>query len=97
MSAKTFIESYAVGQVIATLHLHNQELPCDIDPYSNDRRVEARFPDFSVHLSEMLQGYDRVPQSAVSILTYIEGFYPVNPKLSQEIRNLAFQLGAAQS
>ncbi|MNN56633.1 hypothetical protein D3C81_1715750 [compost metagenome] len=97
MSAKTFIESYAVGQVIATLHLHNQELPRDIDPYNNDRRVEVRFPDFSVHLSEMLQGYDRVPQSAVNILTYIEGIYPVNPKLSQEIRDLALELGATLS
>lgn len=97
MSAKTFIESYAVGQIIATLHLHSQELPCDIDPYSSDRRVEARFPAFSAHLGEMLQGYDRVPQSAVHILNYIESIYPVNPKLSQEIRNLALQLGATLS
>ncbi|MBA9086666.1 hypothetical protein FHR92_003146 [Fontibacillus solani] len=97
MSAKTFIESYAVGQIISTLHLHSQELPCDLDPYSNDRRVEARFPDFAVHLNEMLQGYDRVPQSAIRILTYLETIYPVNQKLSQEIRSLALQLGATLS
>lgn len=97
MSAKTFIETYAVGQIISTLHLHKEELACDLDPYSNDRRVEARFPGFAVHLSKMLQGYDRVPQSAVNILAYIESIYPVNPKLSQEIKNLALQLGATLS
>lgn len=97
MSAKTFIETYAVGQIISTLHLHSQELPSDLDPYSNDRRVEARFPDFAIHLSEMLQGYDKLPQSAIHILTYIEAIYPVNLKLSQEIRALALQLGATLS
>ncbi|MDQ0087923.1 hypothetical protein J2T12_001329 [Paenibacillus anaericanus] len=94
MSARTFIESYAMGQVIATLHLHKAELPFDLDPYSNDRRVESRFPDFSVHLSEMLQGYDKIPQSALHILAYIESIYPVNTKLSQEIKSLALHLGA---
>ncbi|MNJ53908.1 hypothetical protein D3C77_493240 [compost metagenome] len=97
MSAKTFIESYAVGQIIATLHLHSQELPCDVDPYSNDRRLESRFPDFAVHLSDMLQGYDKLPQSTIHILTYLESIYPVNRKLSQEIRKLALQLGATIS
>lgn len=97
MSAKTFIESYAVGQIISTLHLHSQELPCDVDPYSNDRRLESRFPDFAVLLSEMLQGYDKVPESAIHILTYLESIYPVNKKLSQEIRQLALHLGATIS
>ncbi|MEF2966254.1 hypothetical protein V3851_10465 [Paenibacillus sp. M1] len=94
MSAKTFIETYAMGQIISTLHLHKEEQACDLDPYSSDRRVEARFPGFDLQLGEMLLGYNNVPQSAIRMLSYIENIYPVNTKLSQEIRALAEQLGA---
>ncbi|WP_410768531.1 hypothetical protein [Fontibacillus sp. BL9] len=97
LSAKTFIETYAMNQLISVLHLYQEEQPSNLDPYNNDRRIEQRFPDFDIHFSQMLQGYDQVPQSAIHIFSYIERIFPVNEKLSQEIKDLAIRLGASLS
>lgn len=36
-----------------------------------------------------MQGYNHVPESALRILNFIEEVYPVNRRLSDEIRRLA--------
>lgn len=47
--------------------------------------------DLINHLGKMVQGYDKVPESAIHILNYMEGFFSVNKKLNAEIRRLASQ------
>ncbi|WP_379135346.1 hypothetical protein [Paenibacillus sp. sgz500958] len=93
LSALKFIERYAVDSIISVLHLLEEEVNYYPDIYGNERRFEKRFPDFAARLGTMLQGYNRVPQSAVSILGYLEEMYPVNPRLSAEIRRLAMHCG----
>lgn len=89
LSALRFIESYAINNLLSVLPLLEQENPFFTDPFGPERRVERRFPAFADKLRGMLQGYDRVPESALNILQYLESVYPVNERLSSEIRRLA--------
>ncbi|MFD1903108.1 hypothetical protein ACFSQ7_01580 [Paenibacillus rhizoplanae] len=76
------------------LHLLEPEVDYFPDPFGNERRLEKRYPSFADKLGGMLQGYDRVPESALCILEFIEAVYPANPRLSTEIRDLVHKLTA---
>lgn len=97
LSSVRFIEQHALEQVVSVLHLYEQEVPYYPDSFRNERRIERRFPEFSSRLNSMLQGYENIPQSALAILNYIEGIYPVNAKMAASIRSLAAELGAISS
>ncbi len=89
LSASRFVESYAINGLLSVLYLLEPEVDFYPDKFGNERRVEKRFPQFSSRIGNMLQGYDKVPDSAIHILNYLEEIYPVNAKLSSEIRRLA--------
>ncbi|QSF43726.1 hypothetical protein [Paenibacillus tianjinensis] len=89
LSAMRFIEVYAVDRILSVLHLLEQEVDYYPDPFGNERRLEKRYPRFAEIIGDMIQGYDRVPESALRILNFIEAVYPVNSRLSEEIRRLA--------
>lgn len=89
LSATRFIQGYAVDRILSVLHLLEPEVDYFPDPFGNERRVEKRFPRFAEIAGDMIQGYDRVPESALRILNFIEEVYPVNRRLSEEIRRLA--------
>jgi len=89
LSATRFVQSYAVDNILSVLHLLEQEVDYFPDPFGMERRVEQRYPRFADMIGGMIQGYDRVPESALRILNFIEEVYPVNPRLSAEIRRLA--------
>jgi hypothetical protein len=89
LSAVRFVENYAVDSLISALHFLEQEVEFYPDPFGNERRIEIRYPTFAERLGEMIQGYDKVPESAIHILNYMEGIFPVNKRLSAEIRRLA--------
>ncbi|QMV41995.1 hypothetical protein [Cohnella cholangitidis] len=92
LSAQRFVQNYAVDSILSVLHLLEPEVSYFPDPFGNERRLEARFPLFAKAVGEMVQGYDRVPQSALRILSFLEEAYPVNRRLSDEIRRLAAKL-----
>ncbi|MCR2803904.1 hypothetical protein [Paenibacillus soyae] len=94
LSAMRFVQSYAIDNILSVLHLLEQEVDYYPDPFGNERRLEKRFPRFAEIIGDMLQGYDRVPESALRILSFLEGVYPVNPRLSEEIRRLAAMIRA---
>ncbi|MFD2881765.1 hypothetical protein ACFTAO_47125 [Paenibacillus rhizoplanae] len=79
---------------LSVLHLLEPEVDYFPDPFGNERRLEKRYPSFADKLGGMLQGYDRVPESALCILEFIEAVYPANPRLSTEIRDLVHKLTA---
>jgi len=89
LSATRFVQGYAVDRILSVLHLLEQEVDYFPDPFGNERRVEKRYPRFAEIIGDMIQGYDRVPESALRILDFIEEVYPVNRRLSDEIRRLA--------
>lgn len=88
LSAMRFIQGYAIDRILSVLHLLEQEVDYYPDPFGNERRLEKRFPRFAKIIGDMMQGYDRVPESALCILNYLEEVYPVNRRLSDEIRRL---------
>jgi lincosamide nucleotidyltransferase len=89
LSATRFIQSYAVDSILSVLHLLEQEVDYFPDPFGHERRLERRYPRFAGIIGNMIQGYDHVPESALSILKYLEEVYPVNKGLSEEIQRLA--------
>ncbi|MEQ2527072.1 hypothetical protein WMO40_10190 [Bacillaceae bacterium CLA-AA-H227] len=89
LSATRFIQGYAVDRILSVVHLLEQEQDYFPDPFGNERRLEQRFPRFAEIIADMIQGYEQVPESALRILSFIEEVYPVNRKLSDEIRRLA--------
>lgn len=89
LSALRFIESYPIDGLLSVMHLLEPEVAYFPDVFGNERRVEKRFPKFSSVLSGMLQGYDKISESAIHLLNYLEEIYPVNPRMSSEIRALA--------
>ncbi|MBW7473133.1 hypothetical protein K0T92_00085 [Paenibacillus oenotherae] len=92
LTATKFVQGYAVDSIISVVHLLEPEVDYYPDPFGNDRRVEKRFPRLAERLGQMVQGYDKVPQSAIYILDYLEEIFPVNERMSAEIRKLANSL-----
>ncbi|MDI4643605.1 hypothetical protein [Cohnella hashimotonis] len=89
LSAARFIQGYAIDRILSVLHLLEPEVDYYPDPFGNERRLEKRFPRFATIVGDMMQGYDRVPESALRILAFLEEAYPVNPRMCEEIRRLA--------
>ncbi|WP_151735769.1 hypothetical protein [Paenibacillus tengchongensis] len=97
LSAVRFIQSYAIDSILSVLHLLEEEVAYYPDPFGNERRLEKRFPRFAEIIGGMMQGYDHVPESALRILDFLETVYPVNPRLSAEIRRLADRIYQQES
>ncbi|WP_256759959.1 hypothetical protein [Cohnella sp. WQ 127256] len=91
LSGMRFVQGYAVDSILSVLHLLEQEVEYFPDQFGNERRLEKRHPQFAERIGDMLQGYDHVPESALCILNYLEDVYPVNKRLSDEIRTLVNQ------
>jgi lincosamide nucleotidyltransferase B/F len=58
------------------------------DPFAAERRYEARYPTMAHTLPAFMQGYDRTPESALTILEFLERHFPVDPKMARFIREL---------
>lgn len=88
LTAARFIQGYAVDRVLElAAHLETAS-PAHIDPFTNERRIEQRYPNFTRHLPDFVQGYERSPQSAAAILTFLEQHFPIPAALAAEIRHL---------
>jgi len=92
LSAARFVQSYAVDSILSVLHLLEKEEACFPDVFGAERRLEKRFPSFAQRVGDMMLGYERTPESALHILRYLEEVYPVNARMSAEIRRLVEQL-----
>lgn len=91
MSALKFIQGYPIEGLMSVQYLLEPEVDYFPDAFGNERRIEHRFPAFANVLSECLQGYDKTPQSALALLAYLERIYPVDKRMSSEIRGLALR------
>lgn len=89
LSALKFIQSYPIDGLLSVMHLIEPEVDYYPDSFGNERRAERRFPGFASVMGNLLQGYDRVPESAIHLLEYLEQIYPVNPRMRSEILALA--------
>ena len=88
LSAERFIQGYAVDRLVQLTGLLAQPASGLADPFTNERRYEQRYPQFAGRLAEFLQGYERSPQSALAILTFLQEHFPVNQAMAQAIGEL---------
>ncbi len=96
LSAVRFIQGSALDHLLLCSKMISQEEPCYKDVFQNERRYERRYPKLAKYLPEMIQGYEKCPQAALSILKVTETYFEVNPFIKKQIINLANQIMSGQ-
>lgn len=87
LSAVRFIQGYAVDRVVDLVE-RIETAATGADPFVPERRFEQRHPRVANHIAQWLQGYERNPQSALAILTFLERHFDVNREMAAAIRRL---------
>lgn len=97
LSGLQLVEQHAFSQLLSVLHLLESEVVYYPDQYGNERRAEQRFPQAQERFADVLQGYTRVPESALALLEWLEQIQPVNSSMAAEIRRLAAECRSKQN
>lgn len=88
LSAARFIQGYAVDRVVELVERLVEVEAGGKDLFTPERRFEQRFPQFADQMPDFIQGYERSPQSAESILSFLRQHFDVNPAIAQAILEL---------
>lgn len=88
LSAWRFIQSYCLDRYLELSALRDPPEGGAADLYGLDRRFELRYPESAKGLPSLLLGYERVPEAASWLLSWLGSWYPVSPALSAEIKKL---------
>lgn len=92
LSAARHIQNYAIDRLLACSSLLSEEKGAYKDPFQNERRYEKRYADLAAYLPNMIQGYEKCPESALAIIKFIEKFYKINHFMKTTITNFACEL-----
>lgn len=87
LTATRFIQSYAVERILTYLDLTEPGPRQDV--FVVERGVERRWGPDVLPLAQMVPGYDRNREAALTILDWLESRAEVDPTLAAEIRRLA--------
>lgn len=85
LSGMRFIQVYAIDQLLKLVAATENTQSGSRDPFGNDRRFERRFPLAASELANMMQGYERTPESALAILNFLDKRFKVNQNIKQAI------------
>ncbi len=88
LSAMRLIQVHAVDRLIELSPHMRLASGASADPFSLERRYEARYPDLAGVLSVCAQGYDRSIESTRAMLAFLERHQPVNAAIKQRILDL---------
>lgn len=88
LSSLRFIQGYAVDRVLELVAARSPARAAGQDPFSPERRFETRFPGVAGLLPAWMPGYDRCPQAAAALLSFLEQNGEVNPALKGRILDL---------
>ena len=88
LSAMRFIQGYAVDRLLELAEYIEPEQNSTRDIFSNERRFEARHPSIARELPSWTQGYQRNRESALAVLSFLEGNFEVSKAMSDSIRDL---------
>ncbi len=88
LSAARFIQGYAVDRVLELMEETESVTPVSRDEFNIERRFEQRCPMSSKVLPDMMQGYEKNRESAMSILSYLDEHYTINPVMKQVVLDL---------
>jgi hypothetical protein len=90
LAALRLVQVHALDRV---LELIDQREPCETgvtrDPFSADRRFEARHPADAPSLGDWAPGLEGTPQAALALLARLERLAPLPPEVVARIRDLA--------
>ncbi len=88
LSAARLIQGHAVDRLVEAAPLLAEAQAAHRDAFGPERRFEQRFPTVAQALPQFMQGYDRSPESAAAMLTFLEQHWAVDPAMHQAIRAL---------
>jgi lincosamide nucleotidyltransferase B/F len=91
LSALRLIQVHAVDRILELAQRVEAEQlgpATHRDAFAAERRFEQRFPTVVRELPRFMQGYDRSPESAATILAFLERHWEVNLAIAQAIRGL---------
>lgn len=88
LSAARLIQVHAIDRLIELSPHIDRPTSASADPFTGERRYEARYPRIAAMLPSFMQGYDRCIESALAILAFLEQHTPVNAAIKQRILEL---------
>ena len=88
LSAMRFIQGYAVDRLVELAETIEPEQDVTRDIFVNERRFEARHPIVAKELLFWVQGYERNRESALAILSFLEGHFEINKAMADAVRKL---------
>lgn len=88
LSAERLVQHYAVDRLLELATFIEKETASPRDVFSDERRVERRLPAFAEMLPNFIQGYERTPESAHTILDWMDKHFAINTRMAQAIRAL---------
>lgn len=88
LSAAQFVQVYAIDRLIELVEMIIPGQPGVKDPFTPERRFETRYPQMETIFPRLIQGYERTPQSAQAILSFLKQHIPINPAMEQAILGL---------
>lgn len=88
LSAARFVQGYALDRLVEISHLVESEQPAHKDIFTPERRYEQRFPLTAQHLNEFMPGYERTPEAAKAILSFLEAHFEVNAAIKAKVLEL---------
>lgn len=88
LSAMRLIQVHAVDRLVELSPHLQPASSASADPFTLERRYEARYPELAGVLSTCAQGYDRSVESALAMLAFLERHYPVNATIKRRILDL---------
>jgi len=88
LSAERLVQHHAVDRLLELAPLVEQERPLPRDAFANERRVEQRLPALAAQFPRFVQGYEHTPESARSILGWLEEHFEINQSMAEAVRRL---------
>lgn len=88
LAGQRLIEAHALDRLLE-LAARDGEAAAARDGWAPERRAEQRLPALAPYWTRFLQGYERVPASALAMLDWLEQRGPVAPAMASIIRAVA--------
>ncbi|NLF63098.1 MAG: hypothetical protein GX579_00715 [Chloroflexi bacterium] len=85
LTAMRFIQGHAADRILALVERLQPARGGQRDPFTPERRFEARYPDMAAILPEMLQGYSRNRESARAALAFLDSHFELNEAMKAAV------------
>ncbi len=96
LAAARAVQGRAVDALAELFAVTSGEPSSGRDPFANERRFEARFPDWTRQLQPLMQGYAATRESALAVLALLESRFRADPAMAAAVRELCTGLPAAR-